>query len=405
MTDATRGVGGEEKLRRMQAVTDVKLSALDLDDLLVELLERTKELLATDTATVLLIDPSNRDLVVTASSGIEEEVRQAVRVPFGEGFAGRLAARGRAEILDHIDRTTVFSPALAQSGLAVLAGVPMMAGGRVVGVLHVGSWTPRRFSEDDLDLLRLVAVRASLASEARTARMERANTLALQRSLLPARPPKVTGFEVGARYIPGAEVGVGGDWYDLFTLPTGHVGVVIGDVVGKGLRAAVSMGRIRSVLRAYAAESTAPADVLARVDRVVQLFEPTAMATVLYAVIAPDRSTAVFSMAGHLPPVLVGPDGAADLVQAPADLPIGAYQDPVRNSTTVGLPIGSSLFLYTDGLVERRDLPVWDGINELLAAIGGADGADDMCGRAASGMLRGEAAGDDVAMLALHKVL
>src|SRR5205807_2561728 len=184
--------------------------------------------------------------------------------------------------------------------------------------------------------------------------------VALQRSLLPARPPMIEGFDVAARYIPGTEVGVGGDWYDLFALPSGHVGMVIGDVAGNGLRAAVVMGRIRSALRAYALETADPADVLTRLDRKIQIFEPGAMATVAYAVIDPHRTTVTVSLAGHLPPVLLDPSGGPRLLDARPDLPLGVYPGAPRRTTTVELP--EALLLYTDGLVERRDEPLRESI-------------------------------------------
>ena len=147
-----------------------------------------------------------------------------MRLPVGSGFAGRIAATGQPLVIDHVDTTTVVNRILIDEGLAVIAGVPITAAGRVLGVLHVGSRTPRRFSEADIELLRLVADRAAMAAHARVSRIERQATVALQRSLLPARPRDIAGFDVAARYVPGAEVGVGGDWYDLFALPSGHVG-------------------------------------------------------------------------------------------------------------------------------------------------------------------------------------
>src|SRR5207247_10127875 len=119
-------------------------------------------------------------------------------------------------IPDRVDRTTVGNRILIDERLGAMAGVPIPESGRVLGVQHVGSRTPRRFTDDDIELLRLVADRAGLAAQARISRLERQTTVALQRSLLPARPPDVRGLDVAARYIPGAAVGVGGDWYDLF---------------------------------------------------------------------------------------------------------------------------------------------------------------------------------------------
>jgi len=387
-----------EKLRRLQAVTDAALSSLDLDDLLDELLERTRELLSVDTAAILLVDPSGRELVATAASGLEEEVRQGIRVPVGKGFTGRIAARGEPLTIDHVDQETVYSQILIDKHLAAMTGVPMLAGSRLLGVLHIGSLTPRHFTDDDVDLLRLVADRASMATEARLSRLDRATTLALQRSLLPAHPADVDGLQIAVRYVPGAQVGIGGDWYDVFELPSGTVGVVIGDVAGSGLRAAVVMGRIRSALRAYALETDDPADVLARLDRKIQRFEPEAIATVLYAVIDPDRSRVTVSSAGHLPPVMIDGAGGRTLDIRP-DLPLGVDAEAPRRTTVVELPAGDGLLLYTDGLIERRGQRLLESIDRMVGIVGGGT-PDQICNRLL-GLLRDQDASDDAAILAL----
>ncbi len=393
----------DEKLRRLQAVTDAALSGLELDELLTELLDRTRELLQVDTAAIMLLDSSGTELVATASSGLDDEIRLGVRVPVGDGFTGRIAATGLPVILDHVDATTVFSQVLIDKHLSSLAGVPMLTTGQILGVLHVGSMAPRAFTSDDIDLLRLVADRASLATQARLSQLDRASTLALQRSLLPARPAPVAGFEVAVRYIPGAAVGVGGDWYDVFTLPSGHIGVAIGDVAGSGLRAAVVMGRIRSALRAYALETDDPADVLTRLDRKIQLFEPDAMATALYIVIDPTHTTLTVSMAGHLPALRVSPDGDVAVLEAPVDLPLGAYRDAPRRSVTKPIGVGSALLLYTDGLVERRDRLITDCIAELTTLLISTD-PQYLCSAATDGMLGDFTATDDVAVVALRRL-
>jgi serine phosphatase RsbU (regulator of sigma subunit) len=267
-------------------------------------------------------------------------------------------------------------------------------------VLHVGSLVRRQFTDDDLDLLRMVADRAASAAASRLSTIERDATLALQRSLLPVLPPVIRGLHAASRYVPGAEVGVGGDWYDLFELASGHIGLVIGDVAGNGLRAAVIMGRIRSALRAYALETIDPADVLSRLDHKIQFFEPGAMATACYAVISPDRTHVTLSSAGHLPAILSGCDGARP-APVPPDLPLGAMPDAPRHTTTLDLPIGGGLLLYTDGLIERRDRILSDSISELATIVGHGD-ADQLCQRAIR-VLPDDPATDDVAMLAVTR--
>jgi phosphoserine phosphatase RsbU/P len=399
---AVSGAAGGEELRRLRAVTDPALSGMQMDEVFAELLDRTRKLLAVDTATILLVDEAGKDLVATAARGLEEEVWAGARVPIGEGFAGRIAAQAHPVVIDHVDHDTVVNPILIDKHLTSMAGVPMVAPGRVIGVLHVGSLTPREFTGEDLELLRLVADRASLAAQSRLSELDRSATLALQRSLLPTRSPAVDGLDVAARYIPGAQVGVGGDWYDLLPLPSGHVGVVIGDVAGSGLRAAVVMGRIRSALRAYALETSDPADVLSRLDRKMQLFEVDTMATAIYAVIDPTHTTVTMSVAGHLPPVLIEATGNARTLDTPVDLPLGADLNSTRRATTTDLPSGSTLLLYTDGLIERRDRPLPEGIRLVLQeAIPGT--AEDLCSRLAVRLLPTEGPTDDVAVLAIHR--
>jgi putative methionine-R-sulfoxide reductase with GAF domain len=396
-------IDSEEKLRRLQAVTDAALSRLGVEDLLNELLVRIRDLLQADTAGVMLLDASGAELIATAASGLEREVFQGVRVPVGRGFAGTVAATAEPLAIEYVDHANVLSPVLLGEHIASVLGVPMIVAGRVIGVLHIGARVPRRFTDDDVELLQLVADRAAHGTQARLHSLDRAVAYTLQRSLLPARPPRIPGLELAVRYVPGAEAGVGGDWYDVFDLQSGHIGLVIGDVAGNGLRAAVVMGRIRSALRAYAMESDDPADVLTRLDRKVQRFEPDAMATVMYAVINPALDTVTVANAGHLPPVVTGPGAPGRLAVVRPDLPIGAYPEVLRHTTDLPLPEGSGLFFYTDGLVERRDRPIGTGL-QLLADTVRAGPPDTVCATAMAVMLEDRAPSDDVAVLALCRV-
>lgn len=392
-----------QTLSRIRAVTDTALSNLEVDELLRTLLERIRSLLRVDNATILLMDPAGRELITAATVGLEEELELDVRVPVGVGFSGHIAQTGRPLVVEHVDRESVFSRVLLDRHMTSLAGVPMMIGGRLVGVLRVGTVEPRKFGEEDVELLRIAADRAAAATESPLSQLERATTLALQRSLLPARPPLLAGLDVAVRYVPGAQVGVGGDWYDIFQLPSGHVGLVIGDVAGNGLRAAVVMGRVRSALRAYALETTDPAEVLSRLDRKIQLFEPDAFVTAAYAVINPEQTAATMSIAGHPRPIALDTLGGGQMVQAPIDLPLGAVANAPRGSVTIDLLPGSGLLFYTDGLVERRYQPIEEGIGKLLAGLTN-DGAEVLCANVTSSLLHNEAGTDDVALLALRLI-
>jgi phosphoserine phosphatase RsbU/P len=392
----------DEKLRRLQSIADAALSRLGVEELLAELLDRTRDLLDADTAVILLVDSTGTELVATAAKGLEEEVRQGFRLRVGEGFAGRVAQQQRPIAIEHVDHSSVVNPLLLSKGVASVLGVPMINTGRLIGVLHVGVLTHRKFTGDDIELLQLVADRASLATQARLSHLDRVATVALQNSLLPARPASIPGLDVAARYVPGADVGVGGDWYDLFTLPSGNVGITIGDIAGSGLRAAVVMGRIRSALRAYAMETDDPADVLTRLDRKIQRFEPDAMATVLYAVFDADLHNLTLSSAGHLPPIIITERGPGTPLNLTPDLPLGAHENAPRHNIQVAIHRGECLFLYTDGLVERRDRRITVGITQLATALA-CGPADTMCTTAMAQLMDHQAAADDIAVLAIRR--
>ncbi|WP_426502188.1 PP2C family protein-serine/threonine phosphatase [Dactylosporangium sp. McL0621] len=391
-----------EQLRRLQLVTDAALSKLGVEDLLEELLVRARELLHADTATVMLLDPTGAELVATATSGLEREVHQGVRVPVGRGFAGTVAATAQPLAIDRVDETNVMSPVVLHEHIASMLGVPMITAGRLIGVLYVGARQPRRFTAGDIELLQLVADRIAPATQARMHSLDRATAYALQRSLLPTRPPDIAGLELAVRYVPGAEVGVGGDWYDVFELPSGAIGVAVGDVAGNGLRAAVVMGRIRSALRAYALETDDPADVLTRLDRKIHRFEPGAMATAIYAVIDPSLDTVTMSTAGHPPPMFATPATPGELLTIRANLPLGTDMHLARTNTTLALPTGGTLLFYTDGLVERRARSISEGLDRLAAAVT-ATAPDRLCTTVMATMLQDQPAGDDIALLALRR--
>jgi K+-sensing histidine kinase KdpD len=155
----------QEHYQRLRAVTDTALSHLDLDDLLRELLARIRDVLAVDTAAILLLDETTSELVARAADGLEEEVERGVRIPLGKGFAGRVAAERAAILLEDVGHADVVNPLLLEKGIATMLGVPLLVTGRTIGVLHIGSFSQREFEKSDVDLLRVVADRAAIAIE------------------------------------------------------------------------------------------------------------------------------------------------------------------------------------------------------------------------------------------------
>ncbi|MFD1149071.1 PP2C family protein-serine/threonine phosphatase [Saccharothrix hoggarensis] len=394
--------GSEVRLRVLEAVTDSALRDLDLDKLFDVLLWQVHDLLAVDTVTVLLTDAAGTQLVAKATVGLEEEVFQGVRVPVGAGFAGRVAERREAVRLDHVDASTVVNPLLWERGLRVLLGVPMVAQGHLTGVLHVGSTTERQFTDDEVDLLRLVADRLAMAAHMHRSRSARAAAAMLQDSLLPGTLPATEGWELAARYVPGTDSGVGGDWYDVFSLPGGRIGLVIGDVVGSGLPAAVVMGRLRSALRAYALEFADPAVVLGKLDRKASHFEDHTMATVAYAVVDTAAGHLDLALAGHLPPLVAEPGRPTRFADAPVGPPVG-YNLAVTGRCSVRLDVrpGAVVVLYTDGLVERRGEDLDDRLRELRESVAPAT-PEAVCVRIMNVLVGDRPATDDIALLAVR---
>jgi serine phosphatase RsbU (regulator of sigma subunit)/anti-sigma regulatory factor (Ser/Thr protein kinase) len=359
-------LGPLERLERVQRVSDATLAHLSVDDLLDELLERVREILDADTAAVLLLDDVRNELVARAAKGIEEEVERGVRIPVGKGFAGRIAAERTAIALDRVDHSTVMNPILFQKGIRSLLGVPLLAHGELVGVMHVGTMSERRFTLEDSELLQLVGDRIALALHVRLTDRSRVVIEAFQRTFLPEVLPYLPGLRVATRYLPATSaVGVGGDWFDTFVLPSGEVVLVIGDVAGHGLPAASLMGKLRNALRAHALMGGTPADIVARADDFHRYFGDGELVTLLVGVLSPDLGTLRFVSAGHPPPLVVYPDGAAYVFNDDPNPALGAPQPPAFSEQIVEVRRGTSILLYTDGLIERRGESIDVGLERL----------------------------------------
>ena len=357
------------RLRRLQTVVDATFASGSLGELLEQLLTRLRDAVESDTATILILDEKEQVLVTRESIGFADRV--ASRVPVGEGFAGQIAATQRQLVVPDLSRIETVGAQLRGSGVVSIAGVPLVADGRTIGVVHVGMRTPREFDREDVLLLRLVAQRAAVAID-RAQVHEREHRIAeiLQRSLLPERLPAIEGVEAAARYVPGTVgVAVGGDWYDVFELADGSIGIVVGDVVGHGVRAAATMGRLRNVLRAYALEGLGPADVLTRLNRLACEGGDDVFATVVFVLLAPNRSRLRMASAGHPPPVLRLTDGSVLLLDGGRSLPLGATPGTGYVEAEMRIEPGSSIVLYTDGLIERRGESIDVGIARLLALV------------------------------------
>jgi GAF domain-containing protein/anti-sigma regulatory factor (Ser/Thr protein kinase) len=389
-----------ERLHRIQSITDVALGYFSIEeDLMSALLERLRDLLGADTAAVLLLDAAGENLVARAAKGLEEEVQAGTTIPVGGGFAGRIAAERKPVALPTVDNTSVLNPILLEKGIESLLGVPLIVDERVIGVLHVGTLSPRTFTEDEAALLELAAQRVAVAID-RARQHSVARTL--QERLLPAQLPVVGGLELAARYIPSADdAHVGGDWYDVIPLGRGRVGVVMGDVVSHGVRAAAAMGQLRTALRAYAREPVGPAAVLERLNALVRADEDREMATIAYLILDVATGALEYSLAGHPPPLVLSRDGQTRFLAGGRSAPVGVVIGGRFEEAGDALAIGDTLVLYTDGLVERRGEPIDMSIARLARSAAGAwASVETLCERLAA---EAGAAHDDVAMLVARR--
>ena len=388
----------------LQVLLDAALAHSRLDDMLDALLPRLCEVLTADTASVLLTDDDGSLVLHASTGGLPGDGEDPVRAHAGEGIAGRVAQSREPELVNDPVPADVADPALRGCGSVV--GLPLLAAGSVTGVILVGVPPPRRFIDDDLLLLALAGDRVALAIDhARIFEREHRIAETLQRSLLPDRLPALPGLEVAARYLPAAsEAEVGGDWYDVIPIAAGRVGLVMGDVAGKGLAAASMVGRLRSALRAYALEGHDPPTVVARLnDLVWSEIGDSEMATLAYVVIDPEENTVSWVNAGHLPPLVISGDGTTSFLEGPGAVPLGVMSFPSYSQETRHLPPGATVLLYTDGLVERPG-ELLDSSLERLAttARGAGDGPERLCDGLVRRLVPGGAASDDVALLALH---
>jgi PAS domain S-box-containing protein len=394
-------------IQKLQKVTDAALEHLALNDLLRELIAHISEMLDVDTATILLSQPGDDALSVGATTGLGDNVADDVRITPGNDVIGRIVSSGQPQVVPDLTKEKDLDPLLAGTAICSLMGVPLLVEGRTSGVILVGTIERRDFPREDENMLQLVADRAALAIEhSRLYERELSIVETLQRSLLPDRLPTLPGLEMAARYMPGGPgADVGGDWYDAMLLEGGRIGVAMGDVVGHGLGAAALMGQLRNALRAYALDGHSPSAVVERLDRLVEELEPGRMATLLFVVIDPDMTTIRFASAGHLPPLVLGPDGDARYLEEVRDVPLGVAAGKEYSEATAELEPGSTLVTYTDGLVEERGTSIDQGLATLReAVIAGPRATEPLCDHIIAKMLEHRAPMDDIAVLALHTV-
>jgi len=323
---------------------------------------------------------------------------------FGPTFAGESVIR-----LDDV----AADPRFGQSGphfgmpeghlpvVSYLAVPVKTPAGEVLGGLFFGHSEPGRFTAVSERLVVGVATQAAIALDnARLYARQRSVAETLQQSLLPERLPSVPGVVMAARYQAGGpDVEVGGDWYDVIPLPTGQLGIAMGDVVGRGERAAALMGQLRAGVRAYAADGKGPAQILAGLNALLHDNGAEQMATLVLGMFDPVTFELRFANAGHPPPVATL-DGRTTLLDGTTGIPLGATAGATYREVTLSLPPGTTMVLYTDGLVEVPGESLDDGLARLVDIVAGATDIEDLCDRATSAV--SDTRTDDAAILVLR---
>ena len=293
---------------------------------------------------------------------------------------------------------------MRELGIVSAMVVPLRARGRSLGAMTlVAAQSGRHFDRGDLALAEDLARRAGLAIDnAMLFRREHEAAVTLQRSLLPQSLPQVDGLEFAVRYEPAAPgLQVGGDWYEVVASEGGRVGLVIGDVAGRGIHAASVMGRVRPALRAYVADGRPPSEAIERLDGLLKEAERPEMTTVFLLDLDPATGRAEYVRAGHPPALLRQPDGQVVALAGGGTPPVGIFDEFECCPHSVEVPAGSLLLLYTDGLIERRGESLEVGLERLKKLLAQAPDDPSRCLETLAEDLGADLIPDDVAMLAI----
>ncbi|MQA93671.1 MAG: SpoIIE family protein phosphatase [Streptosporangiales bacterium] len=410
---------GEAALRtaRLQQATSMLAEALTVEQVVQVITEVGRSSVGVDRSAVALLDRERLRLHLVDDDGVpDESAMDRGELALDEESVMTAAVRNRkpfiAENPESLRTQLEDSPEvdafLERTDERAWVGLPLLAAGAPLGALRFAFTRPREISEEEKVFLEALGGQCALAVERATLfEREHKTAEALQISLLPDTLPEVEGMALASKYSPGARnVQVGGDWYDAFPLPDGQLAAVLGDVMGKGVKAAAGMSRVRNALRALAYSDPRPAAVLAGLDRVFSNTERDEQVTTLtYLVVDPASGDGFMVNAGHPPPILLAQDAPPRLLTTEPATPLG-WPSP-RRQHAMAIPSGSTVVLYSDGLVENRRRGLDSGLDELLAVAGQAppEVVSDpgmLLEYLVDRMLAGYDQDDDVTLLAVH---
>jgi PAS domain S-box-containing protein len=403
--------------RRLQLVTASLSGALTSEQVGNVIAGQGLLAVGADAGAVYVLSENTSELELVAQVGYSTEVIGAhLRTsldrpgPMMEAFAsGDLVVAKSGEEL--AERWPRLAAAQRRTGDQTTVAAPFEVGGSTGGVIYVAFRQQMTLTEPDLDIVRTLARQCGQALErARLYEQEHEVAVVLQRSLLPRKLPARDALRLAAVYRPGKQgLNVGGDWYDALDLSDGRIALAVGDVVGHGLDAATVMGELRNAKRPYLFAGLAPGDALAKLNEFAFLAADAsaagrAFATVLVAFVDAEARKLIYASAGHPTPLLVTREGAASYLEGRPGPPIGAMESARYTTAEVQLDAGTTLLLYTDGLVERRERGLAEGLEELARVAGelAATPVDELCEQVLQRMLRESESADDVALLAIR---
>jgi PAS domain S-box-containing protein len=420
ISDVTERRHREEAYAFLDAASQVLASSMDPKRTLQEVAQLAVPRLADWCAVQLAPDVTGTFEQLAVAHVDPEKVRWARELqhryppdPDAPTGAPAVIRSGRSELYPVIDAALLEAAALDEEQIRLVRElqmnsvmvVPLTARDRTLGaVTFVWAESRRQYSTRELELAEELGRRAGLALDhARLFAREHATAETLQRALLPASLPQIPGHELVVRYLPSdARDHAGGDWYDAFRLPDGRIGIVIGDVGGRGMEAAATMGQIRNSLRAYALQGNEPTAVLDDLHVLVEASEGAiTFATVVYVVLDAATGECEMASAGHPPPLLAGA-GRAAFVDAPNCPPLGFSGAPPCRLGRFTLGPGETLWLFTDGLVESRQRSIDEGLALLADAAGRATGPLPEIADMLVTLPRSR--DDDIALLGLRRV-
>jgi PAS domain S-box-containing protein len=359
------------RIELLQTVTARFAEAATPAEIAGAIVRETPPALDADTTLVLLEDDG--DLKHVAASGYRAEILERLLcIPRDAAMPSAKAHRtGETVVVESQQEALSEFPGLeaVRGAWSSAVFVPICHERVSLGVVAWGFARARSFDADFLRLADAIVSQAALALErAHLFEAEQRIALGLQRSLLPSRLPQAAGARVTVRYQAGAEqLEVGGDWYEVIALPTGRVGLVVGDVVGRGVRAAAAMGQLRSAVAALSLVTKGPGDLLERLETFASQTDGAEFATVVFAVLDPVTGLLRYSCAAHPPPLVVYPDGQTAFLEEGRSPPLCSVGGEHRPEAAIRIPPGSTLVLYTDGLVERRGASLDAGLDRLRA--------------------------------------